>query len=175
MEIRRIRADEGSRLKALRLRALADSPMAYGSTLAREQAYPDSLWHERAANGAAGDKVVTVVAEHDDRLLGMATGLVSDLESPHAQDLTMVGVFVDPTLRRQGIGALLVDKVIDWAKACDQARKSARGSARLLIWITDGNEPALALYRRAGFRATGAKRPNAHTPDLLESEMLLEL
>jgi len=52
MEIRRIRADEGLRLKALRLRALADSPMAFGSTLAREQAYPDALWHERAATGA---------------------------------------------------------------------------------------------------------------------------
>ena len=177
MEIRRIRADEGLQLKALRLRALADSPMAYGSTLAREQAYPDSLWHERAANGAAGDQVVTVVAEHDGRLLGMATGLVP--ESPHGQDLTMVGVFVESTLRRQGIGAALVDKVIEWAKARQLARQSARqsagGSARLLIWITAGNEPALVLYRRRGFRTTGATRPNAHTPDLAESEMELEL
>jgi GNAT superfamily N-acetyltransferase len=165
MEIRRIRADEGLRLKALRLRALADSPMAYGSTLAREQAYPDSIWHERAANGAAGDKVVTVVAEHDDRLLGMATGLAPDAES--RPDPIMVGMFVDGTVRHQGIGAELVQRIIDWARA--------RGSARLLIWITDGNEPALALYRRAGFRPTGAKRPNAHTPDLSESEMLREL
>jgi len=169
MEIRRIRADEGLRLKALRLRALADSPMAYGSTLAREQAYPDALWHERAANGAAGDRVVTVVAEHDNCLLGMATGLAPEVENlPHP---TMVGVFVEGAVRRQGVGAALVEKVIDWAKA----RKSARGSALLLIWITAGNEPALALYRRHGFRATGATRPNAHTPELIESEMLLEL
>jgi GNAT superfamily N-acetyltransferase len=165
MEIRRIRADEGLRLKTLRLRALADSPMAFGSTLAREQAYPDALWHERAAHGAASDKAVTVVAEHDNRLLGMATGFLP--ESPHAQDPTMVGVFVDSAVRRQGVGALLVEKVIDWVRA--------RGSARLLIWITDGNEPALALYRRAGFRTTGATRPNAHTPGLAEFEMLLEL
>ena len=147
--------------------------MAYGSTLAREEAYPDAVWHGRAANGAAGDKVVTVVAEHDDRLLGMATGLAPEVEG--LPDPTMVGVFVDPTLRRQGIGAVLVEKVIDWAKTSNKARKSPRGSARLLIWITDGNEPALALYRRAGFRATGATRPNAHTPDLVESEMSLEL
>ncbi len=165
MQIRRIRADEGLRLKALRLRALADSPMAYGSTLAREQAYPDALWHERAAYGAAGDRVVTIVAEHDDHLLGMATGL-----APGAEGLpnpTMVGVFVDGAVRQQGVAAALVEKVIDWARA--------RGSARLQIWLTVGNEPALALYRRAGFRPTGATRPNAHTPDLMESEMLLEL
>jgi GNAT superfamily N-acetyltransferase len=165
MEIRRIRADEGMRLKALRLRALADSPMAYGSTLAREQAYPDALWHERAASGAAGDKVVTFVAEHDDRLLGMAAGLATDAESP--SDPIMVGVFVDGTVRRQGIGAALVQKVIDWARA--------RGSARLMIWITVSNEPALALYGRYGFRATGVKRPTTHTPDLVECEMVLEL
>jgi len=39
MEIRRIRADEGLRLRALRLRALSDSPTAYGSTLASEELY----------------------------------------------------------------------------------------------------------------------------------------
>ena len=57
MKIRRIRADEGLALRALRLAALADSPMAYGSTFAREHAYPDALWHERAAAGAAGGNV----------------------------------------------------------------------------------------------------------------------
>jgi GNAT superfamily N-acetyltransferase len=165
MEIRRIRADEGLRLKVLRLCALADSPMAFGSTLVREQAYPDALWHERATYGAAGDKVVTIVAEHDDRLLGMATGLAPEVEG--LPDPTMVGVFVDGAVRQQGVAAALVEKVIDWARA--------RGSARLRIWLTIGNEPALGLYRRAGFRPTGATRPSAHTPDLMEAEMLLEL
>src|SRR5262245_23901545 len=51
VEIRRIRADEGLRLRALRLRALADAPQAFGSTLAREHAFVDSTWHERAAGG----------------------------------------------------------------------------------------------------------------------------
>jgi GNAT superfamily N-acetyltransferase len=162
MEIRRIRADEGLRLRALRLRALSDSPTAYGSTLAREESYPEAIWHERAASGAAGDKVVTIVAEHDNRLLGMATGLAEDDLNP-----TMLAVFVDGTVRQQGVGVGLVEKVIDWAKA--------RGSARLFVWITSGNEPAIALYLRCGFRVTGATRPNAHTPTLVECEMLLDL
>lgn len=170
MDIRRIRADEGLRLRDIRLHALADSPMAFGSTLAREEAYPEALWRERAANGAAGDKSVTFVAEHDDRLVAMATGLAPDSDH-HAASPTpspmMVGVFVDGTVRRQGVGVLLVDKVIDWARA--------RGWARLLVWIASGNAPALALYRRRGFRATGATRPSAHTPDLMECELALDL
>ena len=167
MEIRRIRADEGLRLRALRLRALGDSPTAYGSTLASEELYPESIWHERAASGAAGDKVVTVVAEHDNRLLGMATGLAAGSPTHDELNPTMVAVFVDGTVRQQGIGVGLVEKVIDWAKA--------RGSARLFVWITSGNEPAVALYRRCGFRVTGATRPHAHTSSLVECEMLLDL
>ena len=38
LEIRRMRAHEGLLLRALRLRALADAPTAFGLTLARERA-----------------------------------------------------------------------------------------------------------------------------------------
>ena len=74
--VRQIRADEGPRLRALRLRALADSPWAFGSTLAREEAFPDAVWQERAALSAAGEDRVTFIAEDGDRWIGMATGLM---------------------------------------------------------------------------------------------------
>ncbi len=79
LEIRRIRPDEGLRLRALRLRALADAPMAFGSTLAREEAFPDRIWHERAAGGAGGDERVTFIAERDGQWIGLATGLADAL------------------------------------------------------------------------------------------------
>jgi GNAT superfamily N-acetyltransferase len=166
MEIRRIRADEGLRLRDIRLRSLADSPMAYGSTLAREEAYLEAVWHERAENGAAGDKSVTFVAEDGHCLVAMATGLAPDRDH-HAAGPMMVGVFVAGTARRQDVGVQLVDKVIEWTRA--------RGWARLLVWITSGNAPALGLYRRCGFRATGATRPSAHAPDLVECELARDL
>lgn len=42
--LRTFAADEWPLYKALRLRALADSPDAFGSTLVREQARPDTAW-----------------------------------------------------------------------------------------------------------------------------------
>jgi GNAT superfamily N-acetyltransferase len=166
MKIRRIRTDEGLALRALRLAALADSPMAYGSTFARENAYPEAVWHERAAAGAAGGNVVTIVAEQDGRLVAMASGLGS---GPETQDgsPTMVGVFVDPTSRRQGVGVALIETIVGWARA--------RGSMRLTVWITANNEPAHSLYHRCGFHLTGATKPNAHTPTLPELEMARNL
>ena len=38
--VRRVRAEEWERLRETRLRALADAPMAFGATLADEQARP---------------------------------------------------------------------------------------------------------------------------------------
>src|SRR5262249_56071893 len=80
--IRRIRPDEGPNLRALRLRALADAPMAFGSTLAREQAFADAVWRERAERGASGDDSVTFIVEHDGRWLGIVTGLARDPDVP---------------------------------------------------------------------------------------------
>ena len=65
-KIRQIRPDEGLRLRALRLLALADVPTAFESTLAREEAFPEHVWHERAAGGAAGGDHVTFIAEQDE-------------------------------------------------------------------------------------------------------------
>jgi len=163
MEIRRIRADEGLRLRALRLHALVDTPMAYGSTFAREESYPEALWHERAATGAAGGDVVTFVAERGNQLVGMATGLVVGSEPESNPQPTMVGVFVDGSVRRQGVGVELVEQVVSWALM--------RGWTRLIVWITSGNEPAIRLYRRCRFQLTGTTRPSAHTPSLIELEM----
>ena len=166
-EVRRIRADEGPRLRALRLHALADAPTAFGSTLAREEAFPTSVWNERAARGAADGDGVTFVAEQDDAWVGLVTGLVEDPEDPKRSGPVLVGMFVDRAQRRRGVGAALVESVAAWA--------GARGAARLFLWVTSSNEPALALYKRCGFRPTGETKPVAHTPTLPKLRMVRDL
>jgi len=94
--VRRIRPDEGLRLRALRLRALADAPSAFGSTLSREEAFAEGVWQERAARGATGETRVTYVAEDGDGWIGIATGIVDDLDGSR---LELVGMFVEPAAR----------------------------------------------------------------------------
>jgi GNAT superfamily N-acetyltransferase len=162
--VRLIRADEGLRLRALRLRALADAPLAFSSTLAEEAAYPDDLWHGRAQRSAAGVEQVTYVAEEEDRWVGMATGLAGGWRGPAT---TLVSMFVEPSARRRGLGVALVEEVTAWARG--------RGMARLHLWVTETNDPAVLLYRRCGFRPTGERQPVEHTPTVAEIEMARDL
>jgi GNAT superfamily N-acetyltransferase len=164
--VRRIRADEWPRLRALRLHALAEAPMAFGSTLAHEQAFPDDLWAERAAGGAAGCARATFIAEREEQWVGLATGLGRP-DDPGDPGPLLIGMFVDRSVRRCGVAVALIESVTTWAQAC--------GAARVSLWVTAGNEPAAALYRRCGFEPTGSSRPLAHTPALAEREMVRRL
>jgi GNAT superfamily N-acetyltransferase len=159
MEIRRIRPSEGLQLRALRLRALADAPTAFSSTLAREQAFPESLWHERAAGAASGSDRATFIAADGAQWIGCATGLAEDADRlGHAPIL--VGMFVDSVSRGKGIGAALVEAVAAWAGTLP--------ATNLYLWVTATNRPAVALYDKCGFTRTADVRPLPHTPSLLE-------
>lgn len=156
--IRRIRPNEGPSLRAFRLGALADAPMAFGSTLAREEAFASDLWCERAAHGASGADRVIFVAEQDGRWLGIATGLASDPDVPDDPRPELVGMFVCSEARGRGIGAALVSAVVGWA--------GQRPATSLCLWVTASNDPAVALYEKCGFRRTGESKPLAHSPSL---------
>jgi GNAT superfamily N-acetyltransferase len=159
--VRRIRPDEGLRLRALRLRALADAPWAFGSTLAREEAFAEAVWQERAARDAAGEDGVTCVAEEGDRWIGMATGIVHDLDGSRVD---LFAMFVEPAARGQGVGAALVEAVAAWARE--------RGIGRVHLGVTTTNLVALKLYHRCGFKLTGQSTPLEHTPSLTTLEMV---
>ena len=167
LDVRRIRPDEWQQLKALRLRALANAPLAFSSSLAREQWFADELWRERVAAGAAGVDRVTFVAERDGGLVGLATGLLPGAPGTDVMVPTLVGMFVDGSARRQGGGGTLIERIAEWVRD--------RGGNRLALWVTSSNDAAIALYGRCGFQPTGATRPLAHTPGQSEQEMVRDL
>ena len=166
-EVRRIRPDEGMKLRALRLSALADASMAFGSTLAREEMFPDQVWHERSAHGASGADRVTFIAEPDGEWIGLATGLANDPDHPGDPRPVLVGMFVAPSSRGCGVGAALVDAVVAWSRE--------RRAIGLGLWVTATNSPAIALYNKCGFRRTGESKPLAHSPSIAEFRMVRDL
>jgi GNAT superfamily N-acetyltransferase len=165
-QIRRIRADEWSEMRTLRLHALTDAPTAYGSTLAQEQSYSEEIWRERSLGTASGCGRATFIAERDGIWVGMVTGLANQ-QGQTNQSTLLVALFVATSVRRKGIGVALVDALTLWARDC--------GADQIALWVASDNDPAVALYQRCGYRLTGVSKPHAHAPGLTEQEMVRRL
>jgi ribosomal protein S18 acetylase RimI-like enzyme len=161
VEIRRIRADEGPRLKALRLAALADSPDAFGTTLADSRRETDRYWHERAELGALSADDIIVVAVERDEWWGLARG---SWEAGPAGTVELGGVWVHPDRRRSGIAAQLCEAVANWA--------SQSGATQLQLWVTETNVAARGLYVRLAFAETGDIQRHPSNPALREIRMV---
>jgi GNAT superfamily N-acetyltransferase len=160
-EVRRMRADEWRQLRSLRLEALEDSPLSYGSTYAGDVVRPDRHWKERAAAGAAGGEEVAIAAVAAGRWVGMARGY---LEAPLAH---LIAVYVTPDWRRRGIGEAVSRAVVAWARE--------RGASAVLLGVSDWNDGARRVYEPIGFVTTGVKRSLPWNEAVMESEMRLDL
>ncbi len=71
------------------------------------------------------------------------------LQRTVADEAELLLIAVDPAARRKGIGQLLLDRFL--------AAAHHDGASRAHLEVRDGN-PALAMYRRAGFSAAGRRR-----------------
>jgi GNAT superfamily N-acetyltransferase len=162
VRIRRTTEDDWEPLRDVRLRALAEAPRAFGSTLERERDRTEAEWRLWAGRGRSGDGVMFVAADGD-RFVGLAGGYPE--EDPEAVHL--VSMWVDPAVRRSGTGRALVESVVAWARE--------RGARVINLWATDENHPAIALYRSCGFEPTGSHQPLPSNPELSESEYRLVL
>ena len=161
--IRSFAADEWKTYKDLRLGALADSPDAFGSTLAREKDRPDADWCRLASDIASlGD--LPLVAEILGEPIGLAWGRI---ESSGLDVANLYQMWVAPNYRGLGVGRMLLEAVIAWAKAAN--------ACYLALAVTCGDSPAMRLYVRAGFQPLGGPEPLRPGSELLAQPMRLTL
>jgi ribosomal protein S18 acetylase RimI-like enzyme len=149
--VRRIRPEDWDIARSLRLRGLADAPDAFTRTYQEESVQPDAFWIDRAAAACSGNRRATFLAFNGHLPAGIATGIVDDDDQPQ-----LVSMWVDPALRGRRLGESLVNAVVQWA--LDD------GFKRLLLWVSEDNDPAIRLYQRVGFQPTNrtdALRPGS--------------
>jgi ribosomal protein S18 acetylase RimI-like enzyme len=139
MNVERMRPSEWRRVRAIRLRALADTPDAFGSTLNDELNIPDERWSSRLAAPDAA----TFIAVRDDHDVGLVVG------APIDGDAGLFSMWVAPEARGEGVGDALVRAVIGWA--------TDRGHERIVLGVGDFNQSAIDLYKRSGFEPTGRR------------------
>ena len=162
--MRRLGAHEWPLYRALRLRALEESPDAFGSTLAEEERRSDQDWAWRLNLGATSSRDLPLVAQ----LAGEPAGLAwvkADAHEPSRVNLFQV--WVAPECRGHGVAGALLDATLGWARD--------RGARAMQLGVVCGNEAARRLYERAGFRDLGEPEPQRPGSSRMEQMMRLEL
>jgi RimJ/RimL family protein N-acetyltransferase len=139
----------------IRLRALRDSPDAFGSTYAREVAFAEADWRRRLEDPGS----VSVLALAGSRPVGMGGGF-QDLPGW----LHVIAMWVEPAARGQGVAQSVLRGIQRWAD--DRA-------LRLHLDVSTANPAARRIYERYGFSITGETRPiRAGSDDLVERMVL---
>ena len=162
--VRRLQPDEWQAYRAIRLRALADAPDAFGSTLAAEQGLPDQTWASRVAKCAVSGIDCALVAQENGLLVGL---LWAKVDARDAGRVNLFQMWVAPASRGRGVAAALLDEALGWARS--------RATRVVHLGVNDANAGALGLYERAGFRRLGAPYPMREGAPHMEQEMRLDL
>jgi predicted GNAT family acetyltransferase len=135
--LRRLTPDDWAVLRDVRLRALADSPDAFGSTLDREQDFDEKDWRRRSVRPVW-------VAEVDGRPVAMAGVFAND------GVLQVWGMWTDPDHRGRGYARALLDVLVGPAVA--EGRPVS-------LHVNVANPGARAFYEGYGFVGTGELEP----------------
>jgi ribosomal protein S18 acetylase RimI-like enzyme len=143
----------------VRLRALRDTPSAFGSTYEKEVQLTDTEWLDRAQRWN-GEKGIGFLALNGDAACGIAGSFLDEDDATRAH---LISMWIAPTHRHRGIGHLLVNEIAGWAHR--------RGAHLLLLMVTSRNDTAMLFYERLGFTRTGRTDPYPNDPKLIEYEM----
>lgn len=155
--VERVEEADWEQVRAIRLAALAESPSAFGSTLAKEREYDEDDWRDWCRDTA------TFLARQG----GTAVGIAAGIDGASQDERTLIAMWLHPAHRGAGTSTALLDAVQEWALR--------DGATTLMLWVTRGNRAATRLYRRAGFVETGACKPLPSNPALVEEQMALRL
>jgi GNAT superfamily N-acetyltransferase len=131
--------DDWETWRDLRLRALQESPDAFGSTYDRELGFTEEDWRHRA-----GRDGYAVVATDGGVRVAMGGGFVL------ADEFLVFGMWTDRTRRRRGHATAILDALL--SRARDRELPVA-------IHVNLANPAARAAYESYGFVATGELEP----------------
>jgi len=160
VQVRRIVDSDLESLRALRLRALATDPMAFGDTLESAQKSDLSGWEEWVQRASSSDDATTFFAHlPDGRLVGM-------IGSTWKEGITWLGaMWVEPPFRGLRVGARLLDSVLSWSD-------SIHPGSEIRLYVATIQDAAIRLYQSRGFVNTGTVYPHEHPLGSVFHEML---
>jgi GNAT superfamily N-acetyltransferase len=151
-----LHADEWARLSNIRLKALIDSPYAFGGTYENERLFDEDSWRLEFA------KQAFVIASVDGLDAGMM--YVENLVGDFGATCWIGGCWSDPDFRGVGLMRTMFEFLDEQADSRDWLVQG------LGVW-TD-NELAIAAYEKLGFVEMGGPQPSTRQPGKFYQRMI---
>jgi ribosomal protein S18 acetylase RimI-like enzyme len=162
--VRQFESSEWPTYRDLRLRALADSPDAFGSTFAIEQARSANEWAQRLSAGVSSAEDLPLIAEANHTSAGLAWAKADALPT---RTVFIYQMWVATEFRGRGLGRLLLRTAVAWARS--------QGAHSVRLGVTCGETPAVGLYMAEGFMPVGGPEPLRSGSQVLAQPMQLHI
>jgi RimJ/RimL family protein N-acetyltransferase len=159
IQLLKLTSTDAPRLRAIRLKALADSPSSFGADYVIESEKPINYWENylRISNWCI------VISDGED--IGLLE--VSKAANDRNADCWLSGWWIDKSYRGRGISKLM----LDWLdQLCLEKGWSKQG---LGVWPE--NEGAIAAYLNLGFIKAPSELPSRSRPDKMYLPMYRNL
>lgn len=162
ISVREITPDDWPEFRDIRLRMLAEIPLAFGETLERSLAMTDAQWARRVRDYATGSSLrLGAIDDATGAWVGTMGGFLAPYEAGRP---LLVGVYVAPEHRgsRAGVTDALLGEVERWARQYGDT---------LRLHVHEDNRTARAAYARRGFVESGVTQPYPLDRTRVEYEM----
>jgi ribosomal protein S18 acetylase RimI-like enzyme len=147
--------------RALRLQALQAHPDAFGSSFEAEADLTGDEWQRRLAEN-------TALAFYAGGTIGGMAVYARGTMLKIQHRAYLLGMYVAPNCRRQGVGDALVAAVVEAARA-----DVAKGVVQIHCSVVTSNAAACRLYQRHGFEIYGTEPRALKVSDLFHDEYLM--
>ena len=147
IHIRVLGPDDAREYWNLRLRALREHPEAFTSSYAEESIVPIEVARNRLSSDRPHAFILGAFA--NDNLIGII-GLEPGRRGKEKHKATLFGMYVAREHTGLGVGAKLISALLERARTAPPLHS-------IVLTVTAGNGPALALYRSFGFRQFGCE------------------
>lgn len=160
---RRATKNDVALFREVRLKALKESPEAFGSTYEASLQRDVRSWEEQLWATTSGGDRNTQFAFDDEECIGIAA-LYREGAAPSGEVLMM---WVDPSYRGSSAATMLVEELLRWAKGSEFAEVNPV--------VSESNARAIRFYEKLGFQDTGEKVEVDANRDLIGIRMAQEI
>ncbi|MDZ4178384.1 MAG: GNAT family N-acetyltransferase, partial [Coriobacteriia bacterium] len=147
MHVVLLQPSDATQYRELMLQAYELAADAFTTTAEERAAEPESFWIKRISN-ASGLSAAFGAFEGKNLIGTVALEFSAKPKTRHKA--LVIGMYTAPTARKNGVGRALLKAAVAFAQAKD-------GLQSLTLTVTEGNEPAVSLYRSVGFQVFGVE------------------